>query len=362
LGVAQFDEWDESPMVGRQKSNTNPNKNAKQSKIARSVPEVRSLEIFMAVSDARSMTGGAARLGISQAAVSQQIAQLEKLFGRRLFERAARQLSLTPAGLALRHNARRVLDEVNSTQQSMRLFRGFTVPHLTVGIMDALTDILTPAVMTSLSNTVERLEIRGGGTVDHRESLLANQLDMIISADPPRFGEIEIHELATDPMILVVPKGFFDGQVMELEALANSLPMARLISRRRIGRMIDRYLSRSAIVISRAFEFDHDRLMLDAVYRGQAWTVTSPFALLHVGLPNNAVDIHSLPDPAPERTIALAVKSGRFGSLPAELAADCRNTLASAVKGQLSQIAPHTALEIRILPDAPAAIHHSPAR
>src|SRR5262249_15398977 len=101
------------------------------------------------------------------------------------------------------------------------------------------------------------------------------------------FDDIEVHDLVTDPMVLVVPKGFFDGQIADLESVANALPMARLISRRRIGRMIDRYLARQAVLISRAFEFDHDRLMLDAVHRGQAWTVTSPFALLHVGMPSN---------------------------------------------------------------------------
>lgn len=203
-------------------------------------PKIRSLEFFLAVSDAGSMTGGAARLGVSQAAVSQQIAQLEKLFGRTLFDRDRRELTLTPAGLALRHNARRVIDEVNSTQNSMRLFRGFAIPQLTIGIMDALTDILTPTIMTGLTSTVERLEFRGGGTVDHRESLLGNQLDMIVSADPPRLGDIEIHELATDPLVLVVPKGFFDGQTVDLDVIANSLPMARLVSNVALeGRSID---------------------------------------------------------------------------------------------------------------------------
>lgn len=89
--------------------------------------------------------------------------------------------------------------------------------------------------------------------------------------------------------------------------------------------------------------------MLDAVHRGQAWTITTPFALLHKGLPDNLVDIHSLPQPAPERTIALAVKSGRLGKLPEKIAANCRDTLASEVKGPLSKIAPRTAANIRIL-------------
>lgn len=314
----------------------------------RALPELRALEVFLAVCDAGSMTGGAVRLGLSQGAVSQHIAQLERLFKRKLFERNARELSLTPAGLALRHNTRRVLDEINSMQQAMRLFQGFTIPHLTIGIMEPLVDILAPTIMNVLNSTVERLQIRGGGSVNHQDALLSNKIDLIISADPPALDDLETHQLATDPMVLVVPRGFFDGRTVDLEEIAGTLPMAQHISRR-IGRMIDRYLSRNAILVSRAFEFDHDRLMLDAVHRGQAWTITSPFSLLHVGTPDDTVDIHSLPQRVPERTIALTAKAGRFGTLPAAIASDSRSALHKALTERLSGIAPRTVSEIRIL-------------
>src|SRR5262249_4750143 len=146
-------------VTDRRKSQSDAKPRVSRTKPAGLRPKIRSLEFFLAVSDAGSMTGGAARLGVSQAAVSQQIAQLEKLFGRRLFDRDRRELTLTPAGLALRHNARRVIDEIDTTQNAMRLFRGFTIPQLTIGIMDALTDLLTPTIMAGLNSTVERLEI-----------------------------------------------------------------------------------------------------------------------------------------------------------------------------------------------------------
>ena len=45
------------------------------------------LEVFVAVVNERSFTKAAAALGISQPAVSQNIAELEKTVGRKLFER-----------------------------------------------------------------------------------------------------------------------------------------------------------------------------------------------------------------------------------------------------------------------------------
>ena len=45
------------------------------------------LRVFMAVADEGSFTKAAARLGVTQPAVSQNIADLEKVTGQKLFER-----------------------------------------------------------------------------------------------------------------------------------------------------------------------------------------------------------------------------------------------------------------------------------
>jgi len=56
------------------------------------------LNIFLEVARKLSFTGASYSLGISQPAVSQNIAELEKELGVRLFERRAGDISLTPEG------------------------------------------------------------------------------------------------------------------------------------------------------------------------------------------------------------------------------------------------------------------------
>ena len=67
------------------------------------------IRTFLAVVEEGSFTRAARRLGVSQPAVSTQIAQLEASIGLPLFERGA-VLSLTPTGQTFLGYARRIQD------------------------------------------------------------------------------------------------------------------------------------------------------------------------------------------------------------------------------------------------------------
>ena len=68
------------------------------------------LKCFIAVVDAGSLSSAAGEVHRSQAAVSMQLKKLEDALGRRLLERDARKLQLTPEGQTLLGYARRILD------------------------------------------------------------------------------------------------------------------------------------------------------------------------------------------------------------------------------------------------------------
>ena len=68
------------------------------------------LKVFAAVAEAGSFTKAAERLGISQAAVSQNISALEKAAGVRLFDRLRREVVLTKAGHVFLRYVRNILD------------------------------------------------------------------------------------------------------------------------------------------------------------------------------------------------------------------------------------------------------------
>ncbi len=66
---------------------------------------------FARIVEAGSLTGAAARMGVSKAMVSRRLGALEDALGARLFHRTTRRLALTDAGSALYEHAVRILQE-----------------------------------------------------------------------------------------------------------------------------------------------------------------------------------------------------------------------------------------------------------
>ncbi len=81
------------------------------------------LAAFIAVARERSFTKAAARLGVSQSALSHTITALEKRLGVRLLSRNTRSVSATPAGERLLATVGPRMDEIESELAALSEFR-----------------------------------------------------------------------------------------------------------------------------------------------------------------------------------------------------------------------------------------------
>ena len=75
------------------------------------------LRIFMTLAEEGSFTKTALRLGISQPAVSQNMAELEKMLSRKLFSRDRNMVSLTKEGEVFRAYAEKILASYASAER-----------------------------------------------------------------------------------------------------------------------------------------------------------------------------------------------------------------------------------------------------
>ncbi len=91
--------------------------------------ELRHLKAMAALAETGSVTRAAARLHLTQSALSHQIAALEAALELPLFVREQRPLRLTPAGEQLLALARRVLPEVEETRRRLARMKTAAAPR-----------------------------------------------------------------------------------------------------------------------------------------------------------------------------------------------------------------------------------------
>lgn len=88
------------------------------------IPSVSALKIFEAAARHMSFTKAADELGITQSAVSRQMALLEEHLGLLLFQRIRKRLVLTEAGDQYARSVRSALREIESATMALRAHKG----------------------------------------------------------------------------------------------------------------------------------------------------------------------------------------------------------------------------------------------
>ncbi len=89
--------------------------------MAETLPPLNALRVFVTVGRLGSFTAAAAALGVTQSAVSRQIALLEGFIGQRLFNRAATGTAMTEAGRRFWNETAPALDQIKQATAAARI-------------------------------------------------------------------------------------------------------------------------------------------------------------------------------------------------------------------------------------------------
>jgi DNA-binding transcriptional LysR family regulator len=111
--------------------------------------ELRHLRYFVTVAEELNISRAAARLRISQPAISRQIKDLESEVGVALFRREANGLKLTPAGQSFVAHAKDILRRSSDSLMAMTPFKGGATESITIGyISTAIPSFLAQGLRT----------------------------------------------------------------------------------------------------------------------------------------------------------------------------------------------------------------------
>ncbi|MDH3240544.1 MAG: LysR family transcriptional regulator, partial [Alphaproteobacteria bacterium] len=173
--------------------------------------DLRHLRYFQAVAEEGHITRAAARLGIQQPPLSQQIKALEEELEVQLFRRLPRGVELTDAGEALLSDARRILADVEAALARVRRTARGEQGRITIGFTSSAPfHPFVPRVLSTFrkANPQVSVALEEGGTAEMVADLQAERLDaaFIRSAVPDHAG-IAVFELFEEPMVAALPRG-----------------------------------------------------------------------------------------------------------------------------------------------------------
>ena len=171
--------------------------------------ELRHLRYFIALVEERNFERAAARLGIAQPGLSQQIIALEAIVGLPLLDRTKRAVKLTPTGNALFEDAVKIVAQADETlSQLKRLGRGET-GRITIGYVASaaysgiLTDTLASfrRALPDIELHLLELEMR-----QQLEKIRQGELDFgYIRPPAPIPSELNATVVLKEPLVAALP-------------------------------------------------------------------------------------------------------------------------------------------------------------
>jgi DNA-binding transcriptional LysR family regulator len=185
--------------------------------------DTRQLAAFCAVVDRRSFSQAAARLGVTQPAVSLQVRALEKRLGTQLLDRSGRRVEPTDAGWRLYRGARRLLALEEQIEADVAATaEGELQGELVLGASTGPAAIVVPLLLCEFQRENQGVHVFLTVSDTHTvvERVAARELELGIVGASRRHRGVRFEPFFSDEVILACPPGHrFAGRTVALEEL-----------------------------------------------------------------------------------------------------------------------------------------------
>lgn len=278
---------------------------------------LRHLAALQAVVAHGSFRRAAGALGYSQAAITQQIATLERAVGIPVFERPGgpRPVTLTAAGREVLVAAQDVLARVGSLESRVSGLLAGTTGRLAIGTFQSVSAQLLPQLLAEIRASEPDISVSVLESDDNGElvdGLLNGSLDVSFLVGPVADDRLRIVEVCRDPFVAMSAAGDDDSPVIGLDALADR----PVIGHRSCvcHEPFEEGLRAAGIIPDFVFR-SNDNAAVQAMVRADVGTAVMPLLAIDPGDPR--VRIQRLEPPMFERSILVAVPRDRVEK-PAE--------------------------------------------
>jgi DNA-binding transcriptional LysR family regulator len=251
--------------------------------------DVKLLEAFRAVVDSRSVTAAAQALGITQPAVSGQIAKLEESVGFPLFERGGGRLKPTPEGMLFYAEASRVLGEFDRLAATTVQIRDGQSGRLVIASHPAAAISILPPLVAAFVAERPGVSVR----------LVSRHSDVVSQLLPTEGYDLGIAELPVDEtdvrvvryqmrcVVILPPRHPLASRKLLTPGLLSGQPM---VAPARSPQMLSRVYGTFAAAdaqINAVVEAEFFASCCALVAAGTGWSLVDPLSALsfsHLGL------------------------------------------------------------------------------
>lgn len=236
------------------------------------MPSIRILRTFSVVAAEGSFAAAAGPVALTQAAVGQQMRQLEAELRRPLFERQGKSVVLNDAGRALVPQVRRLL----ALYEQMRAPAGdggtmAGTVHLGA-VVSAVRPLLQATLALKARHAALDLHVSAAKSMELVERVRSGELDAAIVVREARAAgpELAWTPLYAEPMVLLLPRKLEEAP---LRTLLQSQPFIRFDPSQHTGRLVERTLKRLRVKPQEFLELNALETMADLVRSGLGITL-----------------------------------------------------------------------------------------
>ena len=172
-------------------------------------PSIRQLQAFVAVAQARSLAEASERIHLSQPALSIAIRKMEETIGGPLFDRSARQLSLTPEGEAFLPAATRLLGDWAQAFDDLHELFSKQRGKVTIAALPTLAAGFLPRVIAELRAHHPRINLGLHDALGEQINQMVEQgrADLGLTVPPQATDTLAFEGLLDDHYVAVCPVG-----------------------------------------------------------------------------------------------------------------------------------------------------------
>ncbi|MFJ1455436.1 LysR family transcriptional regulator [Nocardia wallacei] len=307
-----------------------------------------------------TITAAATALHYTASAVSQQLAQLERDVGTRLFERRGRRVQLTDLGVLLAEHAEEILASVERATQALEEAGESVTAKITAGVWASVASGLIPDALTALARTHPGIHVRTRELAPEATAAAVRDgaLDLSFVLDYSNYPTtwdrgLERTVIAVERVYAAVPAGAVPAASVTLAELAEH-PWILAPARSNFGHAVRLAFQSVGLVPRIDHEVEEQATAMAMVAAGLGVTLVSDLGL---ALRPPGVDIVALGDVL-TRTVSLAYRTNTARRAALLLVVDAIRT-AAAEKGLAADAALPTPADVETIPPPPNSLEPS---